>query len=254
MGWATLLGMDDARPLEPFPDDWQRALCIAAHPDDLEYGAASAVAAWTTAGKDVAYALVTSGEAGIDGLAPEECGPQRRSEEIAGAAAVGVETVEFLGHPDGVVEYGLPLRRDLARAVRRHRPEVVVTLTFDLTWPFGPIPVLNMADHRNVGVAVLDACRDAGNRWIFPELLEEGHEAWSGVRLVAVAASSRVGHGVDVTDSLDRGIASLEAHAAYLRGLGDDAPRPADFLRAQAEQLAPRFDDRLVTAFELIAI
>ena len=138
--------------------------------------------------------------------------------------------------------------------MRRHRPEVVVTLGFDLTWPFGPIPGLNMADHRNVGIAVLDACRDAGNRWIFPELLEEGHEAWSGVRLVAVAASSRASHGVDVTDSLDRGIASLEAHAAYLRGLGDDAPRPADFLRAQAEQLAPRFDGRLVTAFELIAI
>jgi LmbE family N-acetylglucosaminyl deacetylase len=245
---------EDAAPLEPFPGDWERALCVAAHPDDLEYGAASAVAAWTAAGKDVAYVLVTSGEAGIDGLAPEECGPLRRSEEIAGAAAVGVETVEFLEHSDGIVEYGLPLRRDLARAVRRHRPEVVVTLSFDLTWPFGPIPVLNMADHRNVGIAVLDACRDAGNRWIFPELIDEGHEPWSGVRLVAVAASSRVSHGVDVTASLDRGIASLEAHAAYLRGLGDAGPRPAEFLREQAEQLAPRFDGRLVTPFELIAI
>ena len=78
---------DDAPPLEPFPEDWERALCIAAHPDDLEYGAASAVAAWTAAGKDVAYTLVTSGEAGIDGVAPQECGPRRRSEEIAGAAA-----------------------------------------------------------------------------------------------------------------------------------------------------------------------
>ena len=133
----------------------------------------------------------------------------------------------------------MPLRRDLARAVRRHRPEVVVTLSFDLTWPSAPIPALNMADHRNVGTTVLDACRDAGNRSIFPELLDEGHEPWSGVRLVAVAASSRVSHGVDVTGSLDRGIASLEAHAAYLRGLGDAGPQPADFLHEQAGRSRP---------------
>ena len=62
---------------DPFPDDWQTALCIAAHPDDLEYGTAGAVAAWTRAGKTVTYLLVTSGEAGIDGLDPAECGPLR---------------------------------------------------------------------------------------------------------------------------------------------------------------------------------
>lgn len=245
---------DQSRPLQPFPDDWARALCIAAHPDDLEYGAASAVAAWTAAGKEVCYVLVTSGEAGIDGLPPDQCGPLREGEERAGAAAVGVETVEFLGHTDGVVEYGLPLRRDLARAIRRHRPEVVVTLTYDLLWRFGPLPALNMADHRNVGLAALDACRDAGNRWIFRELLDEGLEPWSGVRLVAVAGSTAASHGVDVTDSLPRGIASLEAHSHYLRGLGDAAPDPGAFLQDNAEQLAARFGDRLVTAFELIAI
>ena len=56
--------------LTPFPDDWSSALCIAAHPDDLEYGTASAVAAWTAAGKAVRYVLVTSGEAAIDSLDP----------------------------------------------------------------------------------------------------------------------------------------------------------------------------------------
>ena len=184
---------DDAGRSNRSPTTGSVRCASLAHPDDLEYGAASAVAAWTTAGKDVAYALVTSGEAGIDGLAPEECGPQRRSEEIAGAAAVGVETVEFLGHPDGIVEYGLPLRRDLARAVRRHRPRSSSpSLRPTGRGPSARSRRLNMADHRNVGIAVLDACRDAGNRWIFPELLDEGHEPWSGVRLVAVAASSRV--------------------------------------------------------------
>jgi hypothetical protein len=37
------------------PEDWKRALCVAAHPDDLEYGVASAVAPWTAQHKHVIY-------------------------------------------------------------------------------------------------------------------------------------------------------------------------------------------------------
>jgi LmbE family N-acetylglucosaminyl deacetylase len=112
-------GMDQ---FEPMPDDWARGLAIAAHPDDLEYGAAGAVAAWTAAGKDVRYLLVTRGEAGIDGIPPAECGPLREAEQRDGAAKVGVSVVEFLNHADGVVEQTLALRRDLAAAIRRHQP------------------------------------------------------------------------------------------------------------------------------------
>jgi len=75
--------------LDPMPDDWSRALAIAAHPDDLEYGTAGAVAAWTDAGKDVRYLLVTRGEAGIDTLSPEECAPLREAEQRAGAPRSG---------------------------------------------------------------------------------------------------------------------------------------------------------------------
>src|SRR5262245_26808122 len=106
--------MDD---LEPMPTDFSRALAIVAHPDDLEYGAAVAGAAWTDAGKDVRYVLVTRGEAGIDTMEPAEAAPLREAEEIAGAAEVGVSIVEFLDHRDGVVQYGLELRRDLAAAI-----------------------------------------------------------------------------------------------------------------------------------------
>ena len=111
------------------PEDWSRAMAVVAHPDDLEYGAASAVARWTDQGKEVVYVLVTSGEAGIDGRPPEEVGPLREAEERASAAAVGVDSVEFLGHPDGLVTCGVALRADIAGAIRRHRPEVVLTLS-----------------------------------------------------------------------------------------------------------------------------
>ncbi len=119
--------------LKAFPDDWQNAVAVVAHPDDLEYGVASAVARWTKDGKSVPYILVTSGEAGIDGIDPATCGPLREEEERRGAAQVGVDHVEFLGLPDGQVVEGIELRRRIAGAIRRLKPDIVVTANFDLT-------------------------------------------------------------------------------------------------------------------------
>ena len=83
--------------LEPVDESWTTALCVVAHPDDLEFGAAAAVARWTDQGKTVVYAMVTSGEAGIDGMRPEEARRVREAEQIESARIVGVETVDFLG-------------------------------------------------------------------------------------------------------------------------------------------------------------
>src|SRR5438876_4257972 len=97
----------------PFPDDaFRRVLCVVAHPDDVEYGISSAVASWTARGVDVAYLLLTRGEAGIDGMPPERSAQLRAEERIAGSREDGVREVEFLGHPDGMLEYGLGLRSD----------------------------------------------------------------------------------------------------------------------------------------------
>jgi LmbE family N-acetylglucosaminyl deacetylase len=213
---------------EPFPDDWQTALAIVAHPDDLEYGVASAVARWTSSGKHVAYVLATSGEAGIDGVDPAACGPLREEEERRGAAIVGVDHVEFLGLADGLVVEGVELRRSIAGAIRRIRPDIVVTMNFEMTWGSGG-PV-NHPDHRAVGRATLDATRDAANRWLFPE----SGERWNGVHSVWVAASSAPTHFVDVTDTLDRGIASLREHRVYIEGLGDPTFDADRFLRDSA--------------------
>lgn len=209
--------------LTAMPDDWKQALAVVAHPDDLEYGAASAIARWTGEGRSVAYVMVTDGEAGIDGLPPEEAAAVRRVEQVASAAVVGVDDVSFLGHPDGVVEPGLALRRDIAREIRRVRPDILITATPALTVRMGGgRRFLNQADHRAVGVAVLDAARDAANRWIFRELLDEGWDPWPGATDVYLMGAEDPTHGVDVTHSLPLGIASLRAHRAYLDGLGRD--------------------------------
>lgn len=232
------------------PDDWRRALAVVAHPDDLEYGCSAAIATWTEAGREVTYVLATRGEAGIDTLEPGECGPLREREQRASAAVVGVTEVEFLDHRDGVIEYGIALRRDIAAAIRRYRPELVITLNHRDTW--GGV-AWNTPDHVAVGRATLDAAGDAGNRWIFPELVAQGLEPWNGVRWVAVAGSSSPTHAVDATPGLERAVHSLLEHRSYIEVLTDEDPETyvRDFLTGYAEKAGERFAGRPAVPFEL---
>jgi len=237
--------------LPALPEDWERCLVVAAHPDDIEYGTAGAVARWTAQGKRVTYLLATRGEAGIDGMHPDKAGPLREAEERAGAREVGVDVVEFLDHRDGVVEGGVPLRRDIVRAIRRHRPDIVCTGSYEIRM-FGGMA--NQADHRVVGLATLDAARDAGNRWIFPELADEGLEPWGGVRYVCFNGSDNATHGVDVTgEPLQRCIASLSAHEEYNKGVNMSA-EVGPFLTWIAAQGGPALGVESAVLFDVAVL
>jgi LmbE family N-acetylglucosaminyl deacetylase len=209
--------------VEVLPDaDFHRVLCVVAHPDDVEYGTSAAVAKWTAAGVEVAYLLLTAGEAGMQ-RPPEETRVLRAGEQRAACDAVGVTSLTMLDHPDGMLVYSLDLRRDIARVIRQFTPDVVVTGSWDIEFIAG----LNQADHRAAGLACIDAVRDADNTWVFPELAaDEGLPKW-GTSWLLVAGDSRPTHGVDISgEPLERGIASLEAHAAYLGDIpGHPAPR-----------------------------
>ena len=231
--------------LEAFPEDWNRALAVVAHPDDMEYGAAAAVARWTGQGKHTSYLLVSDGEAGISTMPPDEVGPLRREEQIASCRVVGVDDVEFLGWSDGAIVEGLDLRADLAAAIRRHRPEVVLSINFRDSWGG---PSWNHPDHRAVGRALLDAVRDAANPWVFGDR----GEAWDGVRFVAFSGSPQPTHGVDTTDTFDVGVASLAAHHVYLEHLGGDMASPDEFLRGAATAGGERLGTPLAATFEII--
>ena len=242
--------MADGKVIETLPEDWGSALAIVAHPDDLEYGASSAVAKWTAQGKKIGYVMVTRGEAGIDSIPPDEAGKLREIEQINSARVVGVKSVQFLNHTDGVVEYGMDLRRDISAAIRKHRPNILITGNFHIAWNEGNF---NMADHRAVGLAVLDAARDAGNRWIFPELLEEGLEPTNSVEMVFVSGSPNITHAVDVGDFIDKGVLSLEEHKIYIENLGVDFD-PDFFLRMNANAVGRRFGCDYAVGFEVFSI
>jgi len=230
---------------------WQRALCVVAHPDDLEFGGAAAVARWIGQGKTVIYAMVTSGEAGIDGMDPAECKRVREAEQVESARIVGVDVVEFLGQSDGVLEYGVPLRRAIASVVRKHKPEIVITNNFRDTWGRQS---LNQADHIATGKATLDAVRDAGNRWVFTEQIKAGLEPWGGVTHVWAAGSPDARHGADITETFDVGVESLKAHSAYIAGLGWENFDPAEFLEGMSRATGSKLGVTHGAPFEVLSM
>ncbi|MCP3935889.1 MAG: PIG-L family deacetylase [Actinomycetia bacterium] len=233
-------------PVYPLPENWQRAIAVVAHPDDLEYGAAAAIARWTDQGKDVRYVLATRGEAGIDSIPPEQAAPLRTREQQDSAAVVGVSTVEFLDHADGLLVNGIELRRDLAAAIRRHRPDVIIASNYRLRW--GDTGPWNHIDHRELGAALPDAVRDAANRWLFAD----AGEPWAGVQWIAFGSSTAPTHAVDVTGSFQKGVESLECHRTYLEALGDPDFDPESFLRGAAASAGPLLGVELAVTFELV--
>jgi LmbE family N-acetylglucosaminyl deacetylase len=214
---------------EPPPP--QRALFIAAHPDDIEFVVAGSAAKWTQAESAVRYVLVTSGDAGSHepGMTRERLACIREAEQRAAAETVGVREVVFLGYHDDEVEPSLALRRDLVREIRRFKPDGVVC--FDPTFILGD-GYINHPDHRAVAQAALDAVAPAaGMPLVFPELHEEGLEPHP-VREVWIASGTQPNTWVDISSTLDLKIEALRKHVSQF----PDGWDPGDMLREWAAE------------------
>jgi LmbE family N-acetylglucosaminyl deacetylase len=220
-------------PSAPPLSDVQRALVVSAHPDDVDFGAAGTVAHWVGQGIEVTYLLVTRGESGGFDETPRDYMPiLREAEQRAAATVVGVGTVEFLdGYTDGMVTSSIELRRDITRAIRRHRPDRVLTSSPLRRWErlAGP----GHPDHLAVGEATTCAVYpDSRNRFAFPELAAEGLEPWV-VREIWYQGGPSPDHAVDITDTFHLKLAALKAHASQTSH--EDVPaRLRPFLAANA--------------------
>ncbi|WP_020496412.1 PIG-L deacetylase family protein [Sciscionella marina] len=232
--------------------DVSRVLVVAAHPDDVDFGAAGTVARWTSTGSEVAYCICTSGDAvGISGLGREQVGQARRREQLAAAGEVGVADVTFLGYPDGRVEPSLALRRDITRVIRKLRPERVLTWSPEINWQHF---VTAHPDHRAVGEATIAAVYpDARNPYAHPELLaEESLRPWVVPELwIADPPAHLRTQAVDVTDTFGAKLAALRAHRSQTGHL--DSLESS--LRGYLEQTAQRHGlpaGRLAEAFQVV--
>ena len=202
--------------VRPFPENWQTALVLVAHPDDPEYGIGAAVAKWTAAGKTVRYALASRGEIGIAGMPPEQAGPLREAEQRRSAAVVGVDDVQFWEFPDGEIRDTAELRARISATITASRPDVVITVFGGPSWGPG---MPNQPDHIEFAHAVAaayDATPDPP-RWLF----ENGPAPT---------------HGEFVEDYLDKAVESLAAHEVYLATLDPDTP-VVEQARAQVEMV-----------------
>jgi LmbE family N-acetylglucosaminyl deacetylase len=232
----------------PLPDV-QRVLCVHAHPDDVDFGCAGTVAGWVDAGIEVAYLLVTRGDAGGFDDTPRERMPAiREAEQRAAAEIIGVKQVDFLdGYLDGAVTPSLDLRRDIAAAIRRFRPDRILTNSPLRRWEFIAGP--SHPDHLAVGEATTCAVYpDARNPFAFPDLRDL--PPWT-VREVWYSGGPSPDHVVDVTQTYPRKLAALRAHVSQTAHV-DDLDGILRARMATVARAAGRPESSLVEAYTVI--
>ena len=228
----------------------KRALVVVAHPDDIDFGSAGTVAVLTDHGVDVAYCLVTSGDAGGDASthSREERTAIREAEQTAAAAEVGVSSLTFLRWPDGQVEPTLALRREISKVIRTHRPDLVITQSPERNWEriFASHP-----DHLAAGEATLRAVYpDSRNPHAFPELLGEGYAPHTvGTVWLSGAQPTMV---VDITKVFDRKYAALTRHESQVGHREDLEEMMRTWSRATAKS-AGLGKRRLAEGFRVIS-
>ncbi|MGB7051715.1 MAG: PIG-L deacetylase family protein [Acidimicrobiales bacterium] len=228
-----------------------RILVVTAHPDDVDFGAAGSVAVWTHAGVEVAYCIVTDGDAGGSDLSVSrtEMAKLRQDEQRKAAATVGVSQVHFLGFPDGRLEPGLELRRAVTAVIRRFRPDRVVTQSPERNWEriYASHP-----DHLAAGEAAICAVYpDARNPFAFPDLLEEGLEPHL-VPELWLMATERADRAIDVTVFFDAKLAALRSHVSQV-GDGEQLDQLLRSWMTGTARAAGLPDGALAEAFQVVS-
>jgi LmbE family N-acetylglucosaminyl deacetylase len=202
------------------PDAWeekQKILVILAHPDDPEFFCGATLARWARAGHEIHYFLLTCGDKGFNdpNATPDHICAVRHAEQNAAAAIIGVKSVRFLNLEDGFLIPTIELRREIVRAIRQTRPDVLVTC--DPTHLFAGDYYINHPDHRYAGQAVLDAVFPAAdNPFFFPELIKDEGLQPCKPREVWVSLASDPTVSLDVTDTWEIKIRALKEHKSQI--------------------------------------
>ena len=216
------------------------ALAVVAHPDDVEFNMGGTVARWIDDGWRLVYVIVTRGDKGSTdpSMTAERLAEIREEEQRIAAAYLGAVGVEFLGYEDGGLEPSLAVRRDIARQIRRHKPErMLVTDPHELYSE----RYIQHPDHIAAAQAALAATYPARDRMTMPELLAEGHEP-HGVSEIYVQTSRDPNLFVDITPAMERKKQALRLHASQIEeGFLAVMESIAHGVAAQAPEPKPEF-------------
>ncbi|MCU0280440.1 MAG: PIG-L family deacetylase [Acidimicrobiia bacterium] len=209
----------------------RRALAVAAHPDDAEFGAGGTLAKWAAAGAEVTILVITDGAKGSwdPTASPGDLVAARRAEQEAAAAALGAAAVGFLDYPDGELEYSLALRGRVCEWVRRVRPDVVLGHDPWQRYQLHP-------DHRVAGLACVDGVVAARDHLFFPDQVAAGLAAHRPGTLLLWSADEP-NHWEDVSGTMEHKLAALLCH----RSQGESTMGGAQ----DAEQARRDFEERL---------
>jgi LmbE family N-acetylglucosaminyl deacetylase len=190
----------------------KRALVIAAHPDDADFGAAGTAFLWTQQGWEFYYLVCTDGSKGSDdaSITRQQLIDMRRQEQRDAAAILGVRDVFYLDHVDGELTANRTLLGDVVRVIRQVRPTAV--FTHDPESVIVNDAFVNHADHRATGLMAVDAVYPAArDRLNFPEHIADGLETHK-VSQIYIWGSPHANYEVDITDVIDKKIEALLAH------------------------------------------
>ncbi len=217
-------------------------LVIAPHPDDIEFGAAGAIAGMIRGGRSVVYGLCTSGDKGTSdrSITPDLLAEIREAEQQAAGQVLGVREVVFLRYPDQGLEDSPGFRKEIVRLIRRFRPETVMTSDPYRRYVYH-------RDHRITGRAVLDAVFPfARDYHAYPDLITEGLEPHK-VKELLFWGSEDSNYLCDISATFDVKLAALRCHESQVKefGIADlDAwlrKRCAEAAKGEAFELAEAF-------------
>ncbi|TMG05345.1 MAG: PIG-L family deacetylase [Chloroflexi bacterium] len=233
-------GLEDVRMPMPEEEGPKRALVVAAHPDDSEFGVGGTAALWSKNGWEFYYLICTDGSKGSEDpeMTPEKLVPLRREEQRAAARVLGVKEVFFLDYVDGELDYSRELMRDIVRYIRRLKPIAVFTHDTD---QIARNLFVNHPDHRHAGEVAIDAVYPmARNRPTFPELLKEGLEPFS-VKELYLWTASETNFDVDITETIETKFEALRQHESQFENFEEMAGRVREFWRNAEGGYAERF-------------
>lgn len=209
------LGVPSSKsPFNASTERVERVLCFTAHPDDIDFGAAGTIAAWTAAGIQVSYCIMTDGDAGgFDPVDRERIIELRAEEQRRAASLVGVHDIHYLHERDGYLEPTHGVIKQVVKLIREIRPQIVVTMHPERNWDRIQ---KSHPDHLAAGEAVTRAIYPAvENPFAYPELAEAGLEAYKLPWLWFISSpESLENHFVDVTDHIDAKLAAIRIHAS----------------------------------------